>query len=129
MRRRQLLTTVAIAATALVAGCLGDDDSDGPTSAAVAFYEAFDAGDVDTLNALFHPDADEEPLTEADGDDLEENVHIDIESAELLEEDGEAASVEITYTLDADDVEGPIEVTETVQLRASDGNWLILDIE
>lgn len=101
--------------------------SDDPESVVVAYFEAVDAGDVDTMNNLIHPDSPEEELSEEEGDDFEENVHIEVESTELLEEADGEAEVEIEYELDADDLEEPMDVTQTFFLEEYDGEWLILD--
>ena len=151
-RRAVLTTTGAIGALA-VAGCVSedspngteDDDSpapdpsdestgpessdengnDPPTAAVESFFEAYERGEVDEMNALIHSDSEMEPIEDSAVGNGAEFVELDAETVE--NEDGEAV-VELLVTVESAEGETTTQPT-LIELRRDDGEWLIWSLE
>lgn len=134
--RRQFIIGAAAAGTALIAGCL-DSDGDSttnstsggeagvgeirntPVEAVEDFYTAYDDGDREAVENIFHPDGGWEINPEMlDAD------HI-IEEIELIEQDGNTAVVEVERYYD---VGNTFHRVHELVLKVHDNEWRVYDI-
>jgi hypothetical protein len=154
MRRRTLLSTVALAGAAPgIAGCLGENRTDrrpdpgtpgggdgdgsnaneaddgpdrGPEATTEAFFEAFDSGDADLVNGFLHPDASKEPMTDEQAADLASDS-VSASTTRLLDGSDESSSADVEALVRiAPAAEDDLAPRSyTVELRSEDGEWLV----
>jgi len=136
VNRRELLVSTGTAWTLGLAGCLGDGEADGaadgtepsttgPAAIAESFYEKFDDGDAEAINADIHEDGELSPMSQENADELAAATYR-VESAETVEQTQEAATVAVRLTVAGDEESGT--VTNRVELRRSGGEWKIWSI-
>lgn len=99
--------------------------SDPPTAVVKAFFEAYERGDVDGMNALIHDDSEMEQIEESSVEEGTEFAELDAKTVD--EEDGEAV-VELLVTVESAGGETTTQPT-LIELRQDDGEWLIWSLE
>jgi hypothetical protein len=148
MRRRTLLSTIALVGTGQIAGCLGEnrpgtsdtpgtpandeppatDTPDqgpdrGPEATTAAFFDAFNSGDADRINGFRHPDASMEPITSEQARNLASNS-VSVATTQLLDDD-ESAVVEALVHIGSTAGDDIAPRSYTIELRSEDGEWLV----
>ena len=112
----------------------GDDDTENdqsgaradgdPVTAVEAFMEAWQAGDVQTVNTLLYEDGELEKVPEDEVDEMADHAPT-IEEIALDEEDDGTARVETVLAPPDDDYES---ATMIFELTAVDDEWRIVDL-
>jgi halocyanin-like protein len=106
-------------------GTSDEGGSDPPTAVVEAFFEAYERGDVDGMNALIHGDSEMEPIEESSVEEDTEFAELDAKTVE--KGDGEAV-VELLVTVESAGGETTTRPT-LIELRRDDGEWLIWSLE
>ena len=104
-----------------LSGARADGD---PVTAVETFIEAWQDGDVETVNTLLYEDGELEEVPDDEADEMAAHAPT-IEEIALDEEDGGTARVETVLAPPDDDYEP---VTTTFELTAVDEGWRIVDI-
>lgn len=136
MDRREFIAHSSVAAAIFLAGCNGSDDSgsqnnsggsttDSPATVVRGYLQTLYDGTVSEINAFFHPNSETPKLTETQAQQYQSRS-IEIRTVETQNTEGDTAEVTASVTVETSSRE--IDDTATYELRKSDGDWKIYQI-
>ena len=99
-----------------------------PQGAVQSYLTAVFPGEVQTANALIHPDSDVSEYTE-EAAERNEALDLTIQSVETTDESEDTATVSAVVTLDTPDADEGVTRSQTYTLQTEDGTWKIYDAE
>jgi len=126
MHRRQVLAGTATATSLALAGCgiLGGGGGGGgkPKDVITSFIGALDDGDAEKANSFYHPDATMDPIDQESAGFFEE-TSVSVSNMEVTEQTDSRAVIDVT--LETEFQGETRSQTSAVELRKSDGEWLL----
>lgn len=129
--RRQFLVGITAAATAVLAGCLTDDEATAQNDpidlVEATMVDALNEKDAETYNSAWHPEQEFPPLEE--WEDNLEGVTFEMDEIELVEVDDDIAFVYLARTsyVEVEDEDEPLtqQIEHEFELRLYEGEWRV----